>query len=104
MRGNTCLTAVLAELNAAGVSYAVTRGKHWHVTAAELGQRAIVVAVSASDHRAALNARAFVRRMLRQSGLEIRKPPGDETGRLIQEPRRTANSAAATARALGALT
>jgi hypothetical protein len=68
---NPCLDAVLHELRAAGVSYAVTRGKRWHVTAAELGQRAIIVAVSVF---AACCASATVNE----------KPPGPEAGRLIQ--------------------
>jgi hypothetical protein len=67
MRRNPSLQAVLRELDAAGIRHEVTTGgRHLRVSwEAGAGPRVTVVAVSASDHRAPRNARAFVRRQLR---------------------------------------
>jgi len=69
MRRNECLTAVLRALDAAGVEPIIWHGgKHirvaWHNPHGK--QRSVTVPFSASDWRAVRNARADVRRLLRQ--------------------------------------
>jgi hypothetical protein len=70
-RRNEELAAVLRELKARGIEYEVRYGgKHcrvlWEV---RTHKRMTIVGVSASDWRAAKNARAFVRRQLREEGI-----------------------------------
>jgi hypothetical protein len=79
---NPCLAAVLEELNASDVRH-ITRsqgGKHVQLRwPTPRGERMITLPMTPSDHRASDNARAVVRRMLREDGMlveaEQRKPP-----------------------------
>ena len=68
MRRNQQLDAVLFELVQAGLEPEVVINKHvkvkWRTRAGAV--RTCVVSSSTSDHRSAANARALVRRMLRQ--------------------------------------
>jgi hypothetical protein len=72
---NECMSAALTELFAAGVQNRdIVRsgnGKHNQLRwpGANGRERMLVVPVSASDHRAADNMRAVVRRMLREDGM-----------------------------------
>lgn len=68
-RKDTPLDAVLDELGAAGVPARVEGGRHWKVKFEVDGEPyLVVVARTTSDHRAALNERARVRRILRRHG------------------------------------
>jgi superfamily I DNA/RNA helicase len=71
MSRNDQLAAVLAELDAHGIPYEVrSGGKHVHVRwEVRAHKRTTIVSVSGSDWRAAKNARAFIRRQLRQAGI-----------------------------------
>jgi hypothetical protein len=71
MRRNDQLAAVLAELDAHGVPYEIrTGGKHMRVLwEVRTHKRTTIVSVSGSDWRSAKNARAFVRRQLREEGI-----------------------------------
>jgi hypothetical protein len=70
MRTNPCLEAVTAELDRAGLRYAVHSNGHVHVTwqHGELRRR-VVMSATPSSSRARWNARSDVRRILRQDGL-----------------------------------
>lgn len=59
--------AVVGVLDAAGIAHRVERGgKHASIRFEHGGrERRIIVPLSPSDHRAPLQARAFVRRLLR---------------------------------------
>ena len=65
------MTAVLAELATVGIqAELVRRGKHLKLCwATAAGLRFAFIPVSSSDWRAARNARAHVRRVLRADGL-----------------------------------
>lgn len=66
---NDSLEAVTAELRQAGVPFRVDRGrKHPQVRFGAELDRVYVVAGSASDWRASRNARADIRRMLKEMG------------------------------------
>ena len=72
---NDCLAAALRELEAAGIR-AVERangGKHlqlrWRVNGGP--QRLYVMPLTPGDHRAAANARAGIRRLLREDGVLV---------------------------------
>lgn len=70
MAKETPVTAVLAELVSAGVEHRVDQGKHYKVRFWVGGrQYTYVVARTTSDHRAILNARTGVRRILRDLGV-----------------------------------
>lgn len=70
MAKETPVTAVLAELAAAGVEHRVDQGKHYKVRFWVAGrQYTYVVARTASDHRAMKNAQMGVRRILRELGI-----------------------------------
>jgi hypothetical protein len=68
---NICIEVATAELRACGLAYKIARGgKHPRVLWSSNGvQRFFVVSASASDWRAAKNARAGIRRLLREEGL-----------------------------------
>lgn len=56
-----------------GVTYAVERNKHNRIHLSHNGQRRfVVVAVTASDYRAHRNNITYVRRVLREMGVEHR--------------------------------
>jgi hypothetical protein len=78
---NTCLEAVLSELNAAGVrsiSHA-NGGRHrqlrWAAPNGDPRVFNVSFGTSASDYRATANARSEVRRMLKADGLLVDRPP-----------------------------
>jgi hypothetical protein len=97
---NICIDAVTAEMRAAGITYEITHGgKHMQVQWSTNGKRRLyVVPRTPSDWRAAQNARAGIRRLLRKEGLLVRAAPrkqeddNDEERRVISE-RRSNNSA-----------
>jgi hypothetical protein len=66
---SSTLTAAVNELEAAGITYTVSRKrKHYKLHFKVRGQLClVVVSASASDHRAALNARQDVRRAIRRA-------------------------------------
>lgn len=67
---NECLQAVTEELSAANVPYRVERaGKHLRVRYGRDHEHTQILPKTASDHRAAMNARADVRRTIRLQGL-----------------------------------
>jgi hypothetical protein len=77
---NTCLDAVLGELERwqiAGQPVVANGGKHlkitWTATAGQ--QRTVIVPSTPSDRRSAANTRAFVRRVLRSDGVELKVSP-----------------------------
>ena len=66
-RKRTPLDAALDELAEHGIPCRVEGGTHWKIVFEHRGRkRTVVVARSASDWRAAENARAHVRRKLRE--------------------------------------
>jgi len=70
MAKETPVTAVIAELTAAGVEHRIDQGKHYKVRFwVNDRQYTYVVARTASDRRAMQNARTGVRRILRNLGL-----------------------------------
>jgi len=65
MAKTTLLDVVLDALNNAGISYQVLQGKHYKVRFLLNGKtETIVVARTASDHRAIKNTRALIKRTL----------------------------------------
>jgi hypothetical protein len=71
-RRNSCMRAVITELQAVGLNYELSGGgnRHFKVHTEINGRKEhFVVASSASDRRAALNVRAHVRRVLRKEGM-----------------------------------
>jgi hypothetical protein len=71
-RRNPAMSAVITELQAAGLDYELSGGgnRHFKIHTRINGRRQyFVVASSASDRRAALNSRALVRRALRKEGM-----------------------------------
>jgi hypothetical protein len=92
---NDCLDAVLSELHAAGVrdiSHA-NGGRHrqirWTGPNGDVRVYNVSFGTTSSDHRSAANARADVRRMLREDGLLVDRPPAaprplDRVSRLEQ--------------------
>jgi hypothetical protein len=74
MGRNECLDIVIDELNAAGFDFDIRQGRHHKVVFVLGGKRRIIVASrTPSDHRAATNTRAFVRRVLRAEGVTPRQ-------------------------------
>jgi hypothetical protein len=67
MRKNPVFAAISRELDGAGIRYVrVHRGKHLSVVFHLNGRRrCIIYSASSSDKRSGLNARGYVRRMLR---------------------------------------
>jgi hypothetical protein len=58
---------VTAELDAAGIAYAVKAARHFKVVfAVDRKSVTIVVSRTPSDHRGALNSRSLVRRILKR--------------------------------------
>jgi hypothetical protein len=71
-RRNPAMNAVITELRAAGLDYEVSGGGNRHLkihTRINGRQQNFVVAATPSDRRAALNSRAYVRRVLRKEGM-----------------------------------
>lgn len=70
MAKDTCITAVTAELEAAGLPFQVERGKNHPKIRFQVNGRSYtyVVPGSASDHRSMMNCRTGIRRMLRELG------------------------------------
>jgi hypothetical protein len=67
---NDQLEATTCELDAAGVAYTVEKTRHIKVRWTASGKpRMCVMSSTRSDFRATLNARATVRRLLRQDGV-----------------------------------
>jgi hypothetical protein len=79
MKKNSCLQAALDELDAAGIRDIARAhgGKHlqlrWRVNGHGV-ERMYAVPATPSDHRAAANTRADIRRMLREDGLLVTAP------------------------------
>lgn len=68
MSRDTCLGAVLDELDQAGIPYSVVTNKHHKVLFTIRGKKCMqVVPATGSDHRGMLNARAMVRRTIREA-------------------------------------
>jgi hypothetical protein len=64
-RRNAVLEAVIEELEEAEVDYRIERRSHIHVSWGNGGpKQRVIISQSASDHRAAMNARCDVRRKL----------------------------------------
>jgi hypothetical protein len=63
------LDATCDELKSAGIAFAIHRGKRHDKVRFNINQRSclVVVSRSASDHRAGLNARLTVRRIIRKA-------------------------------------
>jgi predicted aspartyl protease len=71
-RRNPAMSAVITELQAAGLSYEVSGGgeRHYKIRTQINGRKqCFVVGTTASDRKAALNNRAQVRRALRKEGM-----------------------------------
>jgi hypothetical protein len=74
---NACLDVALRELAAAGIRDVVQApgGKHWQIQWQANGEcRMYSLPVTPSDHRAAANTRAEIRRMLRADGFLVDQP------------------------------
>ena len=75
---NECLAVALDELHEAGIhdiSHA-NGGKHYQIRwGANGATRAYTLPNTPSDHRSAANCRADIRRMLREDGMLIDRPP-----------------------------
>lgn len=70
MAKQTCIDAVTAELDAAGIAYTTERGAHIKVRFSCNGQnRTYVCPNTHSDHRSILNCRTGIRRILRELGV-----------------------------------
>jgi hypothetical protein len=80
---NEVLDTVTRELNAVGIMPRIEHGgKHLKV---QWGQRTYTAPKTSSDHRACLNARAEVRRMLKEDGmLDQTEPKPDGTAQLLK--------------------
>jgi len=103
MRGNTCVQAIADELEQVGLHYEILPGRrHPRVCWQAAGRkRTMFVPGTASDWRSSHNARALVRRWLREDGVLITRTNGGAPGPLrgakqIQGPsspaRRSANT------------
>jgi hypothetical protein len=99
MRNNSCLQAALDELGAARIRDIARAhgGKHlqlrWQVNGHGM-QRMYALPNTPSDHRAAANTRADIRRMLREDGLLTTAPaplpPNKQPDRITTLERRVA--------------
>lgn len=72
MRTNDCIAAVVSELHQVGITpKVIAGGKHPRIrwTNAKGEFRTVFVAGSPSDHRAKMNSRRDVRRILKQDGV-----------------------------------
>lgn len=84
MISNACIDAAVAELRACNIEPTISHGgKHIAIEWKHNGQnRTFTTAATPSDHRAPLNARTDVRRMLRNDGLiamdELSPPAGPQ--------------------------
>lgn len=68
-RASPIYQAISAELDAAGISYNIERGrKHWRLIAEVAGKPfPFILSLSPSDHRAPANARTLARRVIRSA-------------------------------------
>ena len=72
-KNRRCLDVVIDELERAGIPYQIERNRHTKVRFSLNGRASMyVVAVSTTNWNAHRNARADIRRMLRQAATEVR--------------------------------